>query len=141
MAFMEWQKSFELNIEEFDDHHKHLIGLIDCLFDSYRMGKDKEILGGMLYELVSYTEYHFQAEEAWMTEHKYPSLSQHHNEHINFVSKVIEFNNDFKDGKAELSADVLKFLVNWLTQHILKADASYGKFAGTISSYAYNYNQ
>jgi hemerythrin-like metal-binding protein len=78
--------------------------------------------------------YHFGAEEHWMVEHKYPSFSQHRDEHIAFAKKVSEFQKDFNSGKVELSLDVLTFLINWLTEHILGSDANFGNFARRLSN-------
>jgi hemerythrin len=64
-----------------------------------------------------------------MREHKYPLLSQHIIEHEQFYAKVAKFQNDFHDGKANLSLDVLKFLNGWLNDHIIKTDGEYGCFA------------
>lgn len=134
MSILKWQSTFELNIKEFDDHHKHLVGLLNSLHDCFQSESCKEKLGVIIGELINYAMYHFSAEEQWMEEHKYPRFSQHRDEHIAFAKKVSEFQKDFKDGKEELTLDVLTFLVNWLTEHILGSDANFGNFARRLSN-------
>lgn len=133
MPFMKWESTFELNIEDFDDHHKHLLDLMNTLYADFAGGSRKETLGIVIGELVDYAAYHFQAEESWMQEHKYPAFSRHQNEHITFTDKVREFNRDFQSGKTLLAVEVLAFLMNWLKDHILKTDAGFVGFARDLS--------
>ncbi|MDR3581414.1 MAG: bacteriohemerythrin [Oryzomonas sp.] len=133
MSFMTWQSTFELDIKEFDDHHKHLIGLMNGLHSNFTNGSGKEVLGAVVGELIDYASYHFLAEETWMNKHKYPGLSQHQDEHTAFKIKIVEFRNDFQNGKAELTIEVLIFLMRWLTEHILVSDAQFGNFARRLS--------
>ncbi len=129
MAFMKWQETYELGIKEFDDHHKHLVHLLNTTYDSLKSGADISALGSVLDELIDYATYHFAAEEQWMIAHKYHKLSRHRDEHNAFSSKVTEFQKLFHQGKADLSTEVLTFLLDWLTDHIIVSDADYGHFA------------
>ena len=126
---MEWQNTFELGIEEFDHHHKHLIGLMNNLHDGILSGESIETLGIILDEIGDYTSYHFRAEEDWMEEHMYPGLTWHRDQHSDFVSKVNNFKIDLMSGKMGLPLEVLSFLMTWLTDHILGSDANFRNFA------------
>ena|ERR1035437_1626821 len=141
MAFLDWQVTFEINIKEIDDHHKYLFSLLNLVDDNIKAGASRETLAVVLNELTDYASYHFQAEEDWMVKNNYPSLSRHKEEHICFTNKVIDFNNDFKIGETDLSFEVISFLVNWLTNHILTFDASLGIFAGnTVDWKTHSFN-
>ena len=129
MPLVEWFKSFDLGIEEFDEHHRHLVGLLNIVFDVFMGGAGHEALRAVLDELINYATYHFTAEEHWMGVHDYPQLTQHCEEHGQFSSKVREIQEDFRNGKTKLSLEVMHFLKNWLTNHILRTDAEYGLFA------------
>ncbi|MDD2853467.1 MAG: bacteriohemerythrin [Desulfuromonadaceae bacterium] len=133
MSIIQWQSTFELNIKEFDDHHKHLVDLLNSLHDSILSKSCKEKLGVIIGELIDYSVYHFTAEERWMEEHKYPGFPQHRDEHIAFTRKVSQFQKDFNSGKVELTLDVLTFLMDWLIEHILGSDANFGNFARRLS--------
>jgi hemerythrin-like metal-binding protein len=61
--------------------------------------------------------------------HHYPQRSQHIEEHERFSQRVVEIQKEFQRGKTNLSLEVMQFLKNWLTEHILKTDAAYGTFA------------
>jgi hemerythrin len=126
---MEWLPGFELGITEFDEHHKHLVYLLNMTYDGVTCGAEYEELEAVLDELVDYATYHFAAEEHWMTVNNYPRLPEHSNEHERFCTWVAGVQKDFHNGKSNLGIEVLQFLNSWLTEHILKTDAEYARFA------------
>ena len=91
---MKWENTFELNIKEFDDHHRHLVGLMNSLHANLISGASDETLGVFVGKLTDYAIYHFSAEEHWMDEHRYPGYIEHRDEHITFVNKICEFQKD-----------------------------------------------
>jgi len=131
MPFIDWKSNYELGIENFDEHRKHLVGLINKIYDDFTTGAPTEEIGSVLEALIDYVSYHFSAEEAWMEKQRYPKLIQHLAEHEKFCNTVIEFWQDYNLGRSVLSLDVLTFLKNWLTDHILKTDSEYGIFIAT----------
>jgi hemerythrin len=129
MPILEWDKSFELGVAQFDEHHRQLVSLLNETYDNFTSGANYETLGAVLDKLIDYATYHFAAEEYWMDLNKYDGLQQQREEHNKFSRRVAEIQKDFHKGKAHLSIEVLTFLRNWLTDHILKIDAEYGRFA------------
>jgi hemerythrin len=61
---IEWEDIYSVGIEEFDNDHKKLIELINRLHQAMLDKKAKEVLGEIINELVDYTIYHFNKEEA-----------------------------------------------------------------------------
>ncbi|MFZ4855675.1 MAG: bacteriohemerythrin [Desulfuromonadaceae bacterium] len=133
MSFMQWQSTYILGINEFDDHHKHLVGLINTLHDSIKGESKREVLDAVAVELVEYAVYHFSAEEYWMEQHNYHGLAAHHAEHSAFTKQITEFQKAFQSGTVDITLDVLSYLVGWLGNHILVSDAQYANFAGQLS--------
>lgn len=133
MPLLEWNSSFELGIRQIDDHHKQLVSLINDTYDHLICDASYETIGAVLVELVDYASYHFAAEEQLMKERNYPHLPQHKGEHERFSSRVAQIQNDFLVEKSGLRLDVLVFLKNWLSHHILNADAEFGRFAAGLS--------
>lgn len=129
MPFMEWLDVYELGVTGFDEHHKHLVYLLNMTYDGVMRGAAHDELGAVLDELIDYATYHFAAEEHWMKVHEYPGLSEHSEEHERFCKRVVEVQNDFHNGKNNLGIEVVQFLNTWLTSHILKTDAEYARFA------------
>jgi len=129
MPLIEWSSRFELGVMEFDEHHKHFVSLLNKIHDYVTTGASYDSLEAVLEELADYATYHFAAEVYWMRVYKYPDLKQHQKEHERFSTRVAEIQKEFYGGKTELSHDVLAFLKNWLSYHILNTDAEYGRFA------------
>lgn len=132
MSFLEWDKNFELGIEQFDGHHKHLVALLNETYDIFTCGGKREALGAVLDKLIDYATYHFAAEEQWMGLQGYDGLTHHREEHTRFSHRVVEIQCDFQKGKTHLSLEVLTFLKNWLSDHILKSDADFGRYAANM---------
>ena len=129
MPLMKWYKNYELEIKVIDDHHKHLLGLLNKVFDDFTSGVSQESLCVVLDQLVDYTKYNFATEEHWMLVHEYPGLAKHLEEHEIFTNRVVAIQNKFHNAETNLFPEVLQFLQNWISYHILKTDAEYGRFA------------
>lgn len=127
MPIVEWGSEYLLGIQEFDEHHEHLVGLLNRTYDEYTRDPSAGNLEGILKELVDYAAYHFESEERWMNEHSYPKLSQQKAEHDKFAENIAAFQKESLTGQATSSA-LFIFLADWLTSHILDLDADYGRF-------------
>jgi hemerythrin len=128
MPLISWNKSFELGIEPFDDHHKHLVSLINTVFEGMNTGSSGEVIGSVLDALFDYATYHFDAEEQWLSNKKYQELAVHRIEHERFCTRILEIKNDYINGNEKLSLEVMQFLKGWLTNHILVSDMKYRQF-------------
>ncbi len=128
MAFMNWSDEFSVNVKEIDDQHRKLVELINKLHTAMAERKGKEVLGGIIKELMDYTAYHFSTEEKYFEMYNYPEKLAHIQEHNDFVRKVQEFQKGFEAGKILLSVDIMNFLTDWLRRHILGSDKKYGPF-------------
>jgi hemerythrin len=127
MAFLPWDEKYSINVK-IDSQHKKLIDLINGLHDAMKVGKSKDVMSKILQGLIDYTDYHFSTEEKFMTKYSYPEYPQHKSEHERFVEKVLDFQKRFNAGSLTLSMEVLGFLKDWLSNHILVTDKKYGPF-------------
>lgn len=128
MALITWSEKYAVHVKEFDQQHQKLVTLINDLHDAMKAGKGKEVTELILDELISYTDYHFKAEEKLMKQHTYSAFDTHISEHKGFVAKVTEFKNAYLKGKATLSLDIATFLRDWLINHINGTDKKYSDF-------------
>lgn len=133
MPIVEWNDQLKTGVAGFDDHHRHLFRMLNSAFDSFVAGKHGEPLGRLLDELTDYATYHFTAEESWMASYNYPGSNDHKQEHAYFVKRLTEIRRDHAEGKRPVFLEVLTFLKNWLTHHILTSDADYGRFAARMA--------
>lgn len=102
--------------------------MINELHEAMRAGRGREVMSEILQGLVDYTKYHFSTEERYMALHGYPEYQHHRSEHKIFVDKVMEFQRELDSGSLLLSLDVMDFLKNWLSNHILVKDKKYAPF-------------
>ena len=71
---------------------------------------------------------HFATEEMLMQSHGYPDYPTHKAEHEQLASKVVDFQNKFLSKEVGLTIEVMEFLKDWLSKHILASDKKYSPF-------------
>lgn len=127
MTLITWTDKLSVGVIEIDTQHKRLIDLINQLNDAVHADKDTKALGKVLEELVKYTEYHFTTEEHLMLQRNYADSPAHKAEHKRFVDTISAFKKKFDSGDAKISVDLMHFLRDWLTNHIMGTDMKFGK--------------
>ncbi len=128
MPLIQWDDSFSVNVVEIDLQHKKLVGMLNELYEAMIVGKADAILGEVIDGLVRYAVIHFQTEEKYFDKFKYPKTNIHKKQHSDFTQKAAQFKDDFAQGKVCLSVEVMRFLSNWLKDHIKGSDKEYGPF-------------
>ncbi|MDF2858452.1 MAG: bacteriohemerythrin [Neobacillus sp.] len=128
MAF-KWKDRYSLDIAVIDEQHKKLFEIgnraydLAILNDSY--DHFDEILS-IVNELLDYTKYHFEYEEELMKKYNYEGLIHQHNEHAFYVDKVTSLSQEKIDANQQKSVlDILDFLSEWISSHILISDRKY----------------
>lgn len=127
MALITWNNALSTGISEQDAQHKKLIDLINQLNEAMQAGKGNDAMGKVLTELVNYTVYHFGYEEKLMAQYKYEDTPAHKAEHVKLVQSVGDFKKKFDSGSAAVSVEIMNFLRDWLTNHIMKTDKKLGQ--------------
>jgi len=125
MELFTWNDSYSLNIETIDNDHKGLLDIINKLFDAMRHGKAKEIHNEILDQLINYTKTHFQREELFFKSTNYPDYEEHKLQHEHFITKVIDLKRQLNQVDQKISIELMKFLSEWLINHILVSDRKY----------------
>jgi hemerythrin-like metal-binding protein len=125
---MPWNTSFSVNIKTLDAQHTRLVGMLNALSDAVRRNEADAMLALLLDGLLRYTEAHFAEEEALMAKHNFPGLIAHRADHEALTSRVQEFRREFAAGNREIATDLLQFMREWLTEHILKTDQGYSAY-------------
>jgi hemerythrin len=126
MALLTWNDSYSVGVNVLDGQHTGLFETLNELHAAMMKGQAKNLTGPILNRLIEYTQEHFAAEEAMMAAAKYPGLVQHRAKHRELTNQVIEFAGRFDRGEIALSPELLTFLRDWLTVHIMKEDHQYG---------------
>lgn len=129
MAFMEWTHKFSVGIPVFDDEHKKLVAIINGLYDGIAGGTEKDALHHAVVRLIEYTILHFQHEEMYFNDWVYPEAERHAAMHAEMKRKVLDYRDRIaREDSSELAVAMLRFLRDWLAQHIMVEDRKFGTF-------------
>ena len=118
-----------------DDEHRRLFEIIketnDLIHEEFLHDKYDEIVR-LITELRDYTEFHFSDEEALMTRIQYPGLDAQKRAHSAFIERLVEIDlndlDEMDDHQQEYLLDLIQFLLDWLTNHILACDQKIGEY-------------
>jgi hemerythrin len=127
MAVLKWDDSLGVGVECVDRQHRQLIGYINALHDAMAAGEARARLSEVFEALIDYTREHFAFEEELMQVNGYPRWQEHGLEHVKLTETVLRMRADFQAGH-DLTLDVTRFLVAWLTGHIMGSDRQYAPF-------------
>jgi hemerythrin len=128
MPYFTWQSSYSVGNKELDAQHQKLIEMINHLHDAMKAGRGSTELSAIFIDMANYTQSHFSAEERILSANTYPSLGKQKIEHNAFTKKLLEYQEQYRQGKMAMSIEVLNFLKDWLTNHILVEDMKYSSF-------------
>lgn len=128
MAIFTWEDRFLTGVPQIDQDHLHLVKLLNTLHDDFINHSSADRLNALYFELIDYATYHFAAEEQLMQQHGYPAAAAHKREHALFAGEVAEIHANHLKRQHPLFLEVLVFLQNWLTSHILQSDIALGRF-------------
>ncbi|MGD1101873.1 MAG: bacteriohemerythrin [Terriglobia bacterium] len=123
-----WSDTYSVQIGIIDMQHKNLVNIINELHQAMVEGQGKQQLGSILSNLIKYTQVHFKTEENFMESHRYPEYTNHKSEHDHLTKTVLEFQDKFQKNEVGLTIEVMGFLKDWLSKHILGSDKKYGPF-------------
>lgn len=125
MAYMDWSDSYSVGVSAIDTQHKTLFSMVNELHAAMMRQEGKGAAGPMLAKLLKYTHDHFATEEQLMAATKYPEAVKHCAAHRDLSKKAEELSGRFQRGESGITVHLLKFVSDWLTQHIVKEDKLY----------------
>jgi hemerythrin-like metal-binding protein len=128
MSLFVWDASYSVNISEIDRQHQKLFALFNELYDAMQQGHGNDVIGNVLASVVDYTDYHFKHEEDLFRRHGYPDEAAHRAEHVKLTGQARMLEQRLRDGHSEVTMVTLKFLCDWLTNHIMGADKKFAPF-------------
>lgn len=122
-----WSDDFALSLPEIDAQHRVLFGLIDQLWNAVVARGDREDQFRLIGELADYAAQHFREEELFMQATAFPKLAGHKMAHDTFVRRIEAERAALESGSPGLTLDLLRFLQNWLVDHIMVSDREYAR--------------
>ncbi|MEI8393856.1 MAG: bacteriohemerythrin [Rhodospirillaceae bacterium] len=122
---IQWTPVMSVGNERLDNDHQVLVELINQL-GAAAGDNNRSAVEFVIDELVQYTLLHFAREEEMLEQAGYQELNEHRNLHIVLTQQVQTLRTRFLNGlTSHFQGDILEFLADWLTNHILKEDRRY----------------
>lgn len=124
---------YYIGIDMIDEEHKQLFQYAD---EAYELLHDEFIpdkydrIDAILEKLRDYTVKHFADEEQYMESINYKKIFTQKIQHQEFIQKLDEFmeqHNDEVEDQDEQITGILKYLTEWLVNHILYVDGEIPK--------------
>jgi hemerythrin len=125
MALFVWDQKYAVGVREIDQQHQHLIQMINDLQQALVAERGQQALGQTVSRMLDYAAYHFSTEEELLSSTGYPLYDSHRQEHEGFATKARELRQRVDGGRFVLTLEVINFLRDWLSQHILVNDKKY----------------
>ena len=128
MSFFDWSDRLDIKVESMNREHRHLLEIMNRLFDANEQKADKSALKTLVKELGDYTVKHFADEEAYLASISFPDIEKHKFIHKDLLTKFGGHVANFEKA-GTLDAGFFDFLKMWLNAHIQGIDMKYGEFA------------
>lgn len=124
MHIIAWSNEFALGIDEIDEQHKALVGMINALDASTHGDFSTDTVRRLLGELNDYVRNHFAFEERLMAGGgcSQDLVTRHLGEHAYFRSVLKDLTSDFENGRRNVTVTLIEYLVHWLLHHIVVVD-------------------
>ena len=127
-AHATWSDEYLLHYQPIDAQHKQLLDLLDTLYVAEKSEESPANASIFLFKLVVFTETHFAYEERLLELVGFPRIKKHSFYHEMMKSKTRGIVQDYRKKHSFDREEVLVFLRDWWTNHILKEDMQYRPF-------------
>lgn len=120
-------KGMSVEVEEIDNQHKHLIEIMNTLYDVLFAKRKNDAIKEIFSNLLEYASLHFKTEEDYFDKFHFPEAEIHKRSHASFTKKIHALNAQFKKGAYDPTIDLVSYLEEWLTSHLMDIDKKYVK--------------
>lgn len=123
---LKWTEKYSVGHELIDLQHKMLFNIVNKLSEAIINGSGVEIIGEVLDDMSIYALLHFRTEEDLLEKGNYDDLVDHQAIHNSFKREIMTQTKSYINSPNEETAiEIHKFLMNWLTNHIMSEDILY----------------
>lgn len=130
---LEWSPRLMVGEASIDSQHQRLVALFNELSETLHGAAPQERIAQVLTALLEYTQFHFSHEASLMKKFSFPGQKAHLAMHDDLVNKALDYKRRFEAGEA-IGADLVNFVRDWLTNHILKTDRELANFINQKAS-------
>ncbi|MCX7150158.1 MAG: hemerythrin family protein [Rhodocyclales bacterium] len=122
---MKWKNEYSLGIQEIDDQHRLLLSSFSVIEEAIKLKQGWSNVHYSIIGLKELARMHFTFEEALMRLFAYPEAKEHRSDHEYFFVRLAAIENNSLRNSTE--NELLEFLREWLTIHILQTDMGYAR--------------
>jgi hemerythrin-like metal-binding protein len=122
MELFKWYKKYSIDNEELDNHHKTLFNIMNRLYENCLNVDSPDCIKPIVDEMISYSDYHFSAEEQYMRNIGYKDIEKQISEHRSFTQRALQLRHVVNKDDLELTKELIVFLGNWILHHIMEED-------------------
>ena len=130
-----WDDKYDVGVARFNEQHKLLLKALKDIYTAMENKQDRVAIANILDSLLDYAKRHLAEEEECLKSNKYPNLANHQVLHENFIKKLSQFCDDFKNEKFTLHFEMAIFIKTWITNHIMIDDKEYKEFLNSKGIY------
>ena len=126
-----WSEDLATGDATIDGQHQELLRRIAAMLAARDSNARVDETLKTLYFLEEYVDVHFGAEERAMRRCRYPSAKAHREQHQVFRQNLREVRDDVRGadgGRLQLVISTNRLMVDWLLDHIRKADVELARF-------------
>lgn len=136
MTLLSWTDDYAIGEAGIDAEHRALFELANDFHSRWQAQGERAEIAQILQRLVLYAEEHFRNEEQVMAAAGYPHLDEHRAVHAYMFEEIFKLREEFEHQDAHLEQDTMRFVRNWLVNHIVQHDFEFRAFlhkkAGSI---------
>lgn len=124
--YLKWSDTYRTGFRAIDNDHRQLFHLVNTLHAAVQRNDGPAVIGETFRALNDYIKEHFSREEQFMQQADYPDITRHKGEHKLLATQVLNLEKQFRKSPSNFDFNgFLKFMENWLVQHIMKNDMKY----------------
>ena len=130
---IEWTDAMSTGIAAVDAQHRFLVDTLRGASEALLPNPETSRLAEVARDLLGYALVHFETEEKLMAKYGYTEARRwraaaHIAQHRHFSRQVVEVLDALREGRSVTSLDVLRFLNDWLRDHVLGIDQELAAF-------------
>ena len=123
---VDWNPTLECGVECIDNQHKELLKRLNGFIDAMATGRSKgaEEVTSLFRFLDTYVEEHFNHEQSYMQEFKYPDTKAHLAQHEFFIEELTSLEERLISSgpSSSLAIEAKRRLLDWFVNHISEVD-------------------
>ena len=117
-----WEDTYRTRIALLDTQNKHLLEMLNVLFELQQGESDSNLLTQKLWETLDHLIHHFKQEEQLYELYVPDDLEEHRYQHFLFQDNLKSYCCSVIEGETENSHALCEYICEWVVFHILHMD-------------------